>query len=397
MRVLVSAYACQPGAGSEPGAGWEWARAAAVHHEVWLLTRRNLAEGIEQARRHEQSLRLHPVYVDLPAWVRRAKRGRFGIYWYYPLWQVAAFRTGRRLHREVGFEVVHHVTLAMDWMPAGVAFLRGVPLVWGPVGGATGVPLGLARWLGLRGCLGEFLREVMTRPLRLVFGRTIARRATLMLAQNHDVAAAFPGARRTVIEPHSAIHTNGRAAGPASGTGHGRARARRAVFVGRLVAWKGPRMAIAAIARPEASAWTLDLYGDGRQLALLRRFAERLGVADRVTFKGQRPRTEAMAALSSADALLFPSIHDQAPFAVAEALSLGCPVVCLDRGGPAVLVGEGEGVKVRSTGTVVEDLAAGLAGLGPRIRPVSRWSAERLPGQLAEWYREARRPARSSA
>jgi glycosyltransferase involved in cell wall biosynthesis len=156
-------------------------------------------------------------------------------------------------------------------------------------------------------------------------------------------------------------------------------------------------MAIAAIARPEASAWTLDLYGDGRQPALLRRFAERLGVADRVTFKGQRPRTEAMAALSSADALLFPSIHDQAPFAVAEALSLGCPVVCLDRGGPAVLVGEGEGVKVRSTGTVVEDLAAGLAGLGPRIRPVSRWSAERLPGQLAEWYREARRPARSSA
>lgn len=41
MRVLVSAYACTPGRGSEPGAGWEWAAAAARENWVLLLTRSN--------------------------------------------------------------------------------------------------------------------------------------------------------------------------------------------------------------------------------------------------------------------------------------------------------------------------------------------------------------------
>ena len=49
MKILVSAYACEPGKGSEPGAGWLWARAAARRHEVWVLTRANNREAIEAA------------------------------------------------------------------------------------------------------------------------------------------------------------------------------------------------------------------------------------------------------------------------------------------------------------------------------------------------------------
>lgn len=390
MRVLVSAYACEPDAGSEPGAGWTWARAAATNHEVWLLTRRNVAEGIERALRDEPSLRLHPVYLDLPGWVLWAKRGRASIYWYYLLWQVAAWRSARHLHQAVGFHVVHHVTLAMDWMPAGVALLRDVPMVWGPVGGVTGTPVRLWRWLGLRGCLTELLRELITRSARSLFGRFTACRAALLLAQNHDVARAFSNARHVDVEPNTAIrHQDLRVRvheRPAAATA-----ARRAVFLGRLVALKGPRLAIAALARPEATGWSLDFYGGGPQLASLRRFAERCGVADRVRFKGQRPRKEAMVALCSADVLLFPSMHDQAPWAVAEALSLGCPVICLDRGGPAVLVGPGEGVKVQVSRTVVYDLARALAELNGRLVPVARWSEDRLPGRLTEWYRQAAR------
>ena len=395
--MLISAYACEPDAGSEPGAGWAWTRAAALDHEVWVLTRRNLADQIELARQREPFLRLHPIYLDLPGWVLRAKRGRAGIYWYYPIWQFLAWQTGRRLHRAVGFDIAHHLTLAMDWMPAGVAFLRGVPTVWGPVGGVTGAPLTLWRWLGPRGCLVELSRELLTRGARRVFGRSAARRAALVVAQNHDVADAFRAAGQVVVEPNTAIRDQDAALLPWRAPVTPGAGPRRAVFLGRLLPLKGPGLAIAALAEPEARAWTLDIYGAGPELARLRRLAERLGVSDRVVFKGYRPREEALAALAEADAMLFPSMHDQAPWAVAEALSLGCPVVCLDRGGPAVLVGSGEGAKVPVSPSVTRDLARALAGLDGRMAPVTRWSERRLPARLSDWYGLVGRQAGSLA
>jgi allantoicase len=85
MKVLISAYACEPGKGSEPGAGWEWSRAAALEHEVWVLTRTKNALAIERALANEPHLRLHPVYIDLPAWARFWKRGQRGVHLYYLL------------------------------------------------------------------------------------------------------------------------------------------------------------------------------------------------------------------------------------------------------------------------------------------------------------------------
>ena len=40
MKILLSAYACQPNKGSEPGIGWNWAtELVKLGHDVWVLTR----------------------------------------------------------------------------------------------------------------------------------------------------------------------------------------------------------------------------------------------------------------------------------------------------------------------------------------------------------------------
>ena len=48
LRILAFAYACSPDEGSEPGAGWTWARLLARFGDVWVLTRENNREGIER-------------------------------------------------------------------------------------------------------------------------------------------------------------------------------------------------------------------------------------------------------------------------------------------------------------------------------------------------------------
>ena len=39
MKVLLSAFACAPYRGSEPGVGWNWAMALAKYNDVVVLTR----------------------------------------------------------------------------------------------------------------------------------------------------------------------------------------------------------------------------------------------------------------------------------------------------------------------------------------------------------------------
>ena len=110
------------------------------------------------------------------------------------------------------------------------------------------------------------------------------------------------------------------------------------IFAARLLPWKGGLLAVRTmrfVRHPEA---VLRIFGDGQERRRIARAARRWGVADRVRFEGRVPRDELLQTVATAGIFFHPSFHDEAGLAVAEALSLGTPVVCLDRGGPPELL-----------------------------------------------------------
>jgi glycosyltransferase involved in cell wall biosynthesis len=385
MRILISAYACAPGRGSEPGAGWQWAAAAAERHDVWLLTNEFNRAAIESELERRPELAIRPVYVAQATWIPvepaslRFFRSR------YVLWQRAARDVARSLHAQHGFDVAHHLTIAADWMPTGIADVPGLPLVWGPVGGTVRSALPMWRWLGARGVADELLRVAITAPARKLIGERIAARSALTVAMNREVEERFGRCGHVTVQPNVAIDPAlvieplSPPSNPAT---------RRAVFVGRLIAWKGPRLAVAALAQRELDGWELDLYGQGPEEELIRQFARELGIADRVHLRGYQPRARVIEALRQADALVAPSMRDSAGWAVAEAMALGCPVVALDRGGPSYLLEHGGGSAVPVNRHVVRGLAEAISGQ-QRQQPSDRWTSERLPGIVDHWYRLA--------
>ncbi|WP_369371108.1 glycosyltransferase family 4 protein [Promicromonospora sp. Populi] len=388
-RVLMSAYACGPGDEPEAAAGWAFARAAARSHRVHVVTRHRFAPAItaELAREPELAQHLTVEYLDLSERVLARKRRGSDVYWYYVLWQRALARRAAELHRATPFDVGHHVTFANDWLPCGLARVRDLPVVWGPVGGASSIPLRLVRWLGLRGTVTELLRGVLTAPLRAVWGDAAARRATVVVAQNETVARRFRRALHVVVEPNAALDDDlpkrARPARPAPESES----ARRAVFVGRLLAWKGGRLAIEALAR--TPGWELHVYGTGYERTALERLARRRAVTGRIVFHGHRPRAEVLDAIAGCDAMLFPSMHDQAGWVAAEASALGRPVVCLPLGGVPLLA-DSNARPADLEGDVVGHLADRLAeaATAPGV-PSSRWSTSRLPAVVTRLYRTA--------
>jgi glycosyltransferase involved in cell wall biosynthesis len=385
----MSAYACEPGKGSEPGAGWAWTRAAAFNHDVWVMTRENNRNAIEEALLLEPNLRLTPVYLDLPNWARWWKRGGFALRIYYVLWQGLARRRAKQLHREIRFDVAHHITFAVDWLPAGVVGIKDLPSVWGPVGGTAPFPWTLRKWLGWRGLAGETTRLVTGGIGRRLFGDWAAKRASIMVAQNHEVAHRFAFSAPR-IEPHAAPPRT-----PGHPEPHRRpdSGVRTAVFVGRLVAWKGIRLAIATLAEPGMENWKLEVYGAGPELPAARRLAERLGASHRIRFLGLRPRNEVLGAYAKSDAMLFPTMHDSAPWAVAEAILAGTTVVCLDRCGPRVMIERtGAGIAVPCVENASALLAQALATSSSSVtsdRADSALCDDRLPPLLTKWFGDA--------
>jgi glycosyltransferase involved in cell wall biosynthesis len=345
-RVLVSAYACEPCVGSEPGVGWQMVQAISARHEAWVMTRKNNQAVIERALATSPNSNLHFVYVDLPRWARFWKKGDRGVRTYYYLWQLRAWWDARRLCREVRFDLSHHVTFVNDWLFTFLALLP-LPFIWGPIGSHPLTPRALA--FDRRSFLADQLRFGFQHILRVIdplFWLSLAR-ATLVIGIDRTVFDRLP---LRLVSPHRRlIHT---AIGveqlvDVSTTRGLRAGGINVLSVGRLVPIKGFHLTIAAFARlayamPHAH---LVIIGNGFLLGPLQQYARKLNISDRIEFRKWGPRQAVLSAMREADVFLFPSFEGGG-MVVLEAFSCGLPVVCLDYGGPGAMMTRGAGIAV---------------------------------------------------
>jgi Glycosyl transferases group 1 len=333
VKVLMSALSCEPNQGSEPEVGYRAVLAAARRHDVWLLTMEATLPAVKAAiQGRPEAARIH--FEGIAFGVTGEAYNRLtllGFHRHYDRWQRDAVARAIELDRRIDFDLVHHVTLASYWTRAGVAVVDK-PLVWGPVGGGVNPPLSLLSELGPRGFVEDAVRA-LSRPLLAALPgiRRTRRAATITFAQNKDTAARIrtSGSLR-VLSNALAVEL--------PDVPPGGDRNCEILFVGRIVAWKAPLLALRAFRRMRNQQAVLRFFGEGPERGRVERAAARWGLADRVRFEGLVPRARLLATLARAGVLLHPSLHDEASLSIAEALSLGTPVVCLDRGGPGELV-----------------------------------------------------------
>lgn len=115
------------------------------------------------------------------------------------------------------------------------------------------------------------------------------------------------------------------------------------IAVGRLVPQKDYPTLLTAF----AEAWgrglnhELVILGTGSQEAAIKELADKLGVADRVHFKGQQANPYAY--MKRAKALVLSSVYEGFGLVLLEAMTLGVPCISTDcPSGPAEILGSGE-------------------------------------------------------
>jgi glycosyltransferase involved in cell wall biosynthesis len=395
MKILLSAYHCEPDKGSELAVGWNWALQLAKFHDVVVFTETGWREAIEKSLARNPIPRLTFTYVELPAWALFWEKGRLGFEGHYYLWQVLAYFVGRRMHRKTGFDIVHHVTLGRYWMPSLLSLLP-VPFIWGPVGGGESAPASFRSSFSLRGKVFELLRDFARKLGEFdPFVRATARRAVVALATTEETAVRLRmlGIRRVVVHPQFGMTLDERRFFERLETR--RQEPFRLISMGRLLPSKGFHLGLLAFAKlqeshPDSEYWIIN---DGIEMGFLKGLARKLGVEKKVIFWGKLPTLQNVyGKLAECDVLVHPALHEAFGNVCLEAQASGRPVICLDLGGPGLQVKEGTGIKVAPSTpeTTVAELAAAMVRLAgdPDLCSLMGRAAQRSVEEHFDWDRK---------
>jgi glycosyltransferase involved in cell wall biosynthesis len=278
---------------------------------------------------------------------------------HYYLWQIQAYFVARRLHREIGFNIIHHVTFVKYSSPSFLSLLP-VPFIWGPVGGGESAPKSFWQDFSWRAKAYEIARNFVRGFGELdPFVHLTAKKSAVVRATTEDTAQRLyrMGVNHVDVLPESGLPEEeiarlGEYTMPDSFP-------IRFISMGRLLHWKGFHLGLRAFAQANLANAEYWIIGDGPESERLQSLAEKLGITQRVKFCGRLPREQTLSKLEECHILVHPSLHDSGGWVCMEAMAAGRPVICLNLGGPAVQVTKETGFKIPASNR--EQAVQGLA------------------------------------
>jgi glycosyltransferase involved in cell wall biosynthesis len=229
----------------------------------------------------------------------------------------------RKRIRSLRPEVVHTNSLKAALSGGLAARLAGIPVVW-----------------HIRDRIAsDYLPVTAVRSIRLA-SRLLP---SAIVANSRSTLETLPAHRRSAVVADSVD------VAPASVTDGAPLRADRPYrvgMVGRLAPWKGQNIFLEAFSRAfpsgRSEAWIVGsaMFGEDGYAGRLRDLTGRLGLEDRVVFRGFRD--DVWGELAQFDTLVHCSLTPE-PFGqvIIEGMSAGIPVIAADAGGPAEIITNG--------------------------------------------------------
>lgn len=355
-RPLLIAEAANPEWTSVPLVGWNIARAIAKRTNAHLVThvrnrdailRAGLVEGVDFTA-------IDNEYMAAPMYrLSDRLRGGDGKGWttMMAFSSMSYYSFEREVWRQFGsqieggrFDLVHRITPVSPTNQSPIAkklAQAGIPFVIGPLNGGAPWPKNFrARQYAEK----EWLAHIRAAHKLMPFYRATRKHASAIIVGSKHTLSDMPewAQHKCVLIPENGADESWlvpRASRSAS--------AASAIFIGRLVPYKGADILLKA-AQPLllGGRLTIDIVGDGPQRAELEKLAVELGVRNQVNFRGWLKQPEALSLLRAADFMALPSIREFGGGVVVEAMASGTVPVVADYAGPSELVDEHTGIRV---------------------------------------------------
>lgn len=367
LKIFVSAYACEPGLGSEIGVGWHWVLEMSKYFELWVLTRESNRHSIEPwIKEYPDYSGIHFLYYDWPKWARFWKKGLRGVRTYYNLWQLCTNRIVKRTMQENGIQIFHHLTYGNAlWRVS--SYGQKQFFIWGPVGGLETIPEEFSKHYATKSKWQEIIRRMAVvwavhnpglkrrcNRANLILCKTGITRDRLPLA-HRDKAILFTDVATDIsFTPSSSINTekNGKT---------------ELVTVGRLDAWRGFDLVVEAMNRAISKVKDIHLtiVGDGPDRERLQRLIREYKLEYVVILSGKVSMETYKQLMRKADVVVNAALKEGAVTVSFDSMAMGKTLLCLDTTGYTRYFSEDYAIVIPrgSREEVIEGLSRGIIRL----------------------------------
>jgi len=396
MKILVSAIACDPFAGSESLLGWSASRSLADLGALWLLVSAEHRAGIERAQ--AEGLvpdHMHFVFIgENKPYHENRMIARAQSWARYLTFSRSILSTARQLHEKIGFDLSHHLTYS-TWRVGSPLWRLGIPFIWGPISGTEVFPpkkfagilspsaraFEMARVLG--GVYSGFNSEVRATAKNAFHIFAAHREAVPRLAKLRGSSDGISVLSYYTFKPETIAAFARPSVGASSGG------PLKILAGGNLEGRKGVAIALQglALARKAGAKFSYRVTGRGPELTHLQQLAKQLGIDQHVQLGQGFSREDYVKELHTTDLYLLPSLREGGGTTMMEAMLAGCVPIVADAGGPGTAVTDecGFRIKVESPAQMAHDIAAAVIRVS-QDRPLLARMSSAAPQRIAQQY-----------
>jgi glycosyltransferase involved in cell wall biosynthesis len=357
LKVLVSAYACNPTKGSEEGVGWGWVHAIAQYHETHVIVACYHRKDIEKAINECPGSFKNIYFYYVPHKLFHYKPSKFWIFIEnsslkplmnsaYRLWQKDEFNIAQQLHKKIKFDLIHQLTYVGFRFP-GHLWEINVPFIWGPIGGLENIPWRFLPMLGFKGCFYFGFRNIFN-ILDKAFRRNPRKAFT---RAKGGIIAATGGIRKEILRWYGEDSEVICEIGPPSFAAEHHSFKQtdeplKISWSGQHTPGKSLPLLLRSLAKLYDIPWQLDILGNGPCKKKWQKLTTDLSINDSCHWHGYLPRSKAIQLVQQSHVFVITSMKDLTSTVLLEALSQGVPVICPDHCGFSDVVTDDCGIKL---------------------------------------------------
>ena len=342
MKILISAYSCEPNSGSEHEIGWSWIKALSKNknNKITIITRESNKKKIYLENTLCKKKNVNFWFYDLPDFFLKIlkKKNKKNNYIYFYLWQLLVYFRFKSKINKIKYDFIHHVTFSSLRIPSFL-FLCKSNFFFGPVCGGEIIKNCLIKDFSLKAKIIEYLRLISNfyikySPLmNLLFLKSkkiiLTHEVNLSLVPKifHKKVVIVPSIFNDEIFFKNKIKKN-----------------YNIYFAGRLLEWKGAHYLIKIFKKlyKANNKINLEIFGDGPLKAKIIDDVKNEVFKNNIKLYGLLPQSKFLKKIKKSDLLIFPTLRDSGGYVILDALNNNINVLTTNAPGPMSIIKKNE-------------------------------------------------------